>query len=202
MSTKINVSLDLDWLDDEYSINLEEEVKNTIISAIQSKISVKVQDEIEKQVLAGIEKTVDATIGEYLKNIMADKLADIQIPIKEGGWSSKVEYISLTEYVGQQYQKYLTEKTLDKNGHVAQYNSDKAFSVLTFFLDKHLHKMYEQHALATIQAAHKNTMDYVMETLQSTVERELNADLVKRIDFSKIISEIENGLKGSADTKA
>lgn len=68
---KFNITVELDWMDEEY--NLDEEIKDTIISTIVPKVQEKVLQQAENECAERINnqlKSIETSVAEKLNNMM------------------------------------------------------------------------------------------------------------------------------------
>lgn len=73
------------------------------------------------------EGTIQDTVDKFVETVSQEKIANIMIPIKTGSWSSNVKYIPLSEYVGERFEAFSTEKRYDKRGNTSTYSSDRVY---------------------------------------------------------------------------
>lgn len=190
----VKVELDLDWLNDDFGVSLEDEVKSKIISDITNKVNLKITETLDKKVMEVVEANVNNTVGEYLKNIMSEKIESIQIPYKSSEWGSKMTFIPLSEYVGMKYNQYLSEKTLDEDGRIATYSSAKKYTVIDFYLQGNVKKAIDVCIEKTLKEARTNTIAHISETLKKQIQSQLNADIVSKLNIEKIIKDLTANL--------
>lgn len=190
----VKVELDLDWLNDEFGVSLEKEVKNKIISDITNRVNLKITETLDKKVMEVVEKNVGATVGDYLTNIMADKLDDIKIPTKSSEWNAKVEFIPLSEYVGKKYTEYLSAKVFDEKGNRPQYSSDAKYTIIENYLGANMRKAIDDCMLKTLKDMREATIKHITETLKLQIQAQLNAETIAKLNIEKIISDLTKNI--------
>ena len=133
---KFNIEVELDWVDEENGYTIDEEIKEQVVSGVKDallrKATVEVVQRVDKVIADKIieaEETIQETVDRFVETVSEEKIANIMIPIKTGSWSSDVKYISLSEYVGNRFEAFSTEKRYDKHGNTSTYSSDRALSM-------------------------------------------------------------------------
>ena len=61
------------------------------------------------------EETIQATVDQFIANVCEEKIGKIVIPEKKNTWSDEVTYKPLSEYVGERFELFLTEKRYDRD---------------------------------------------------------------------------------------
>ena len=69
-----------------------------------------------------------------------EKIGKIIIPEKKNTWSEEVTYKPLSEYVGERFELFLTEKRYDRDGCIASYSSDRKLSAADLLTGQYLEK--------------------------------------------------------------
>ncbi len=117
---KFNIEVELDWMEED-SYSIDEELKERIIEGVEDALLKKATHEALKMVDAKIaekvkeaEGTINKAINKFIENVCSEKINNIQIPEKSGGWSNKITYYSLSEYVGMQFERFINEKDMIK----------------------------------------------------------------------------------------
>ena len=118
---KFNIEVELDWMEED-SYSIDEELKERIIEGVEDALLQKATHEALKMVDAKIaekvkesEETINKAINKFIENVCSEKINNIQIPEKSSDWSDKITYYSLSEYVGMQFESFITQKRYDKD---------------------------------------------------------------------------------------
>ena len=107
---KFNIEVELDWLnDEEYSI--DDEIREQVISGVKDELMKRATDEALKKLdFAIADKLKEATeiieqrVQDFITVVTEKQIEKIQIPKKKSTWSDEVEFIPISEFVGQQYE--------------------------------------------------------------------------------------------------
>lgn len=132
---KFNIEVELDWLnDEEYSI--DEEIKEQVIKGVKNELLKKATDETLKKLdmeiakkLEEASKIIEQRVDDFIAVVTEQQIEKIKIPIKDSSWSDKVNYIPISEFLGKQYEAYLTKKIYSSDYSVARYDSEKKYSI-------------------------------------------------------------------------
>ena len=131
---KFNIEVELDWMDeDTYSI--DDELRERIVEGVEDALLKKTINEAVKAVdnkiaekILDAEETIQKTVDKFIANVCEEKIGKIIIPEKKNSWSDEVTYKPLSEYVGERFELFLTEKRYDLDGKLTRYDSDKRLS--------------------------------------------------------------------------
>ena len=128
---KFNIEVELDWMEED-SYSIDEELKERIIEGVEDALLKKATHEALKMVDAKIaekvkeaEGTINKAINKFIENVCSEKINNIQIPEKSGGWSNKITYYSLSEYVGMQFERFINEKRYDQDGKYKDWGNNR-----------------------------------------------------------------------------
>src|SRR5699024_793641 len=104
---KFTVEVELDWLHE--GDNIDEVIREEVIAGLQNTITRNVEKEIQNKMTERINEEVGRVVDSYLENIAASTITEIEIPTKEDHWSSEVEMVPISEYIGKQFKNMTTE---------------------------------------------------------------------------------------------
>lgn len=186
----INIELELDWISEDSS--LDETIKNQVISSLQDKLISNVEKKVTHQLNKQLEEIADRVASSFIEKTIESKIEDLQIPHKQGYWDSKVEYISISQYIGVKYEKYLTEKTLDEYGNKAKYSSDAKISISDYFMKNYLEKELTSKVSAMIQKARKDAEETIVKALENNLKEQLSVDIIQRLNIPKMLESLQN----------
>lgn len=143
---KFNIQVELDWLnDEEYSI--DDEIKEQVIRGVKDELLKRTTDEALKKLDSAIaEKLEEATeiieqrVQDFIAVVTEKQIEKIKIPKKKSTWSDEVEFVPISEFIGRQYEKCLTEKIYDRDFKKARYSSDAVYSIAEKQIKQYLNK--------------------------------------------------------------
>ena len=194
---KFNIEVELDWLNDEdYSI--DDEIKEQVIRGVKNELLKKETDETLKKLddeiakkLEEATKIIEQRVEDFVAVVTEKQIEKIKIPVKESSWSNKVSYIPISEFVGKQYEKYLTKKIYDKDYSVARYDSDKTYSMSEKHISEYLNKTLAVQVSEMVKNAQKNAEDTVIKTLEQNLKDQLAVDTIKRMNIPKLLENLQ-----------
>lgn len=194
---KFNIEVELDCLDNEE--NLDEALREEIMSSLKSHIVAKATENINKEIgkflsekCGSIEKMFAEKVEAFLGNTFAERIEKMQIPHKKGSsWSSEVEMIPMSEFVGQQYEAFLNRKVYDANGNIPNYKVDAKVSINEYLIGQYLGKELSAKVSAMIQKARKDAEETIVKTLETNLRDQLSADIINRLNIPALLVNLQ-----------
>jgi hypothetical protein len=194
---KFNIEVELDWLnDEEYSI--DDEIREQVISGVKDELMKRATDEALKKLdFAIADKLKEATeiieqrVQDFITVVTEKQIEKIQIPKKKSTWSDEVEFIPISEFVGQQYEEYLTKKVYDKDFERTRYNSDAVYSISEVQIKQYLNKTLSAQVSEMVRKAQKEAEDTVIKTLEQNLKDQLTVDTIKRMNIPKLLENLQ-----------
>lgn len=193
---KFNIEVELDFLAENYSI--DDEIKEAVVSGVKHELLKKSMDDVTKKLENAIaEKLKEATkiIDEHIENFVATvtekQIEKIKIPHKPSSWSDEVKFIPISEYVGMQYEAYLTQKLYDKDFKLAQYSSDRQYSMSEMHIRKYLKDTLSKQVSEMVRNAQSEAETTVLKTLEQTLKDQLAVDTIKRMNIPKLLENLQ-----------
>lgn len=190
---KFNIEVELDWMDEEeYSI--DDELRERIIKGVEDVLLKKATDEAVKAVDSKIaekileaEGTIQETVDQFIVNVCEEKMGKIVIPEKKSSWSDEVTYKPLSEYVGERFEKFLTEKRYDTDGHIASYSSDRKLSAASLITSRYLEKELGAKVEKLIANAKKDVEESLINSLEQKLKENLAKDTIERMNIPEVL---------------
>ncbi|GED64321.1 hypothetical protein [Lysinibacillus fusiformis] len=190
---KFNIEVELDWLDEE--MTLDEEIQRKIISGIQNRLTNKLEEKMEQQLSSVITEKVNSMADDFISKIMTDNIANIKIPYKTSSWGSNVEYMSLSEYMGKQFEKAVAEKTLTKHGEKPSYRDDAKYSIVEYLTQGYIAKELNEKVADMIREAKTKAEKTLISNLEANLQQQLNADMLKRLNIPQLLQNLHNTIE-------
>lgn len=190
--SKINVSLDLDWLPEDGSI--DEALRDEVVSNVSARLTAETQKAVDKKIeelMEGMEKSAGMRIEAYLDTVLSEKIASLKIPRKSGNWGSEITYIPITEFIGAQYERYLTEKRLDKDGNCSRYDRDCRYSISEYLIGKFFENELTPKVEKLIKEARERAEKDICGTLEMTLQKQLSADIISKINIPEMLKALQ-----------
>ena len=205
---KFNIEVELDWVDEENGYTIDEEIKEQVVSGIKDALLKKataeaveaVDDKIAEKILE-VEGTIQATVDQFVANVCEEKIGKIVIPEKKNAWSEEVTYKPLSEYVGERFELFLTEKRYDRDGRATSYSSDRKLSAADLLTGQYLEKELGKKVETLIARAKKEVEESLINSFEQKLKENLAKDTIERMNIPEAIKRFSSmGLKQETET--
>lgn len=191
---KFNIEVELDWVDGEEGYTIDEEIKEQVVSGIKDALLRKatteavkaVDDKIAEKILEA-EGTIQATVDQFVANVCEEKIGKIVIPEKKNTWSEEVTYKPLSEYVGERFELFLTEKRYDRDGYIASYSSDRKLSAADLLTGQYLEKELGKKVETLIASAKKEVEESLINSFEQKLKENLAKDTIERMNIPEAL---------------
>lgn len=187
----VKIELDLDWINEDQS--LDESIKEEVIANLQNRLVKNAEEQITHKLNHQLEEITERITSSFIEKTLETKIEDLKIPYKKGGyWSSEIEYIPISEYIGMKYEEHLTKKSLDENGRETRYSSDAKVSISEYFIKNYLSKELTGKVSAMIQTARKDAEETIVKALENNLKEQLSVDIIERLNIPKMLESLQN----------
>lgn len=186
---KVKIELDLDWIGEDGDV--DKYIKDEVIHTLQKKFTVKSEERLEEMMNKKLEEVASKVTGDFLTKIMSEKIENIQIPHKSDDWGSSVEMLSVSEFVGKRYEKFLRKKVLNERGEHESYERDAKYTIHEYFVKDLLGKELEKKVSKLISEARQNAENTVLKSLESNLQSQLSADIIKRLNIPQMLKGLQ-----------
>ena len=191
---KFNIEVELDWVDEENEYTIDEEIKEQVVSGIKDALLKKatteaveaVDDKIAEKILEA-EGTIQATVDQFVANVCEEKIGKIIIPEKKSTWSEEVTYKPLSEYVGERFELFLTEKRYDRDGCIASYSSDRKLSAADLITRQYLEKELGTKVENMIATAKREVEESLVKSLEQKLKENLAKETIERMNIPDVL---------------
>ena len=191
---KFNIEVELDWVDGEDGYTIDEEIKEQVVSGIKDALLRKatteaveaVDDKIAEKILEA-EGTIQATVDQFVTNVCEEKIGKIVIPEKKNTWSEEVTYKPLSEYVGERFELFLTEKRYDRDGCIASYSSDRKLSAADLLTGQYLEKELGKKVETLIASAKREVEESLINSFEQKLKENLAKDTIERMNIPEVL---------------
>lgn len=191
---KFNIEVELDWVDGEDGYTIDEEIKEQVVSGIKDALLKKatteaveaVDDKIAEKILEA-EGTIQATVDQFVANVCEEKIGKIIIPEKKNTWSEEVTYKPLSEYVGERFELFLTEKRYDRDGYIASYSSDRKLSAADLLTGQYLEKELGKKVETLIASAKREVEESLINSFEQKLKENLAKDTIERMNIPEVL---------------
>lgn len=196
---KFNIEVELDWLDEDE--NIDDEIKRQVIAGLQKSVARNVEKEIEEKMAERINEEAEKVAGTFIERLASEKLGSIQMPKKSGYYSSEVEYISLSEFIGNKFESMMSEKTLNKNGGKSDYRNDATYSVIEYLTKGYIADELNAKIIDMIQTAKTQAEESLIKNLEENLQRQLNADMIQKLNIPELLQSLQNTINIEGDSE-
>ena len=191
---KFNIEVELDWVDGEDGYTIDEEIKEQVVSGIKDALLKKatteaveaVDDKIAEKILEA-EGTIQATVDQFVASVCEEKIGKIIIPEKKNTWSEEVTYKPLSEYVGERFELFLTEKRYDRDGCIASYSSDRKLSAADLLTGQYLEKELGKKVETLIASAKREVEESLINSFEQKLKENLAKDTIERMNILEVL---------------
>jgi hypothetical protein len=191
---KFNIEVELDWVDVEDGYTIDEEIKEQVVSGIKDALLKKatteaveaVDDKIAEKILEA-EGTIQATVDQFVANVCEEKIGKIIIPEKKNTWSEEVTYKPLSEYVGERFELFLTEKRYDRDGCIASFSSDRKLSAADLITRQYLEKELGTKVENMIATAKREVEESLVKSLEQKLKENLAKETIERMNIPDVL---------------
>lgn len=194
---KFNIEVELDWVDEESGYTIDEEIKEQVVRGVKDALLRKATDEAVQRVDKAIadkileaEETIQDTVDKFVKTVSEEKIANIMIPTKNDSWSSEVTYTPMSEYVGQRFERFMTEKRYDNNGHLTNYSSDRKLSAADLVVNGYLGKELGGKVEKMIANAKREVEESLVKSLEQKLKENLAKDTIERMNIPEALKKL------------
>lgn len=191
---KFNIEVELDWVDGEDGYTIDEEIKEQVVSDIKDALLRKATTEVVKAVddkiaekILEAEGTIQATVDQFVANVCEEKIGKIIIPEKKNTWSEEVTYKPLSEYVGERFELFLTEKRYDRDGCIASYSSDRKLSAADLITRQYLEKELGKKVETLIASAKREVEESLINSFEQKLKENLAKDTIERMNIPEVL---------------
>lgn len=203
---KFNIEVELDWMEED-SYSIDEELKERIIEGVEDALLKKATHEALKMVDAKIaekvkeaEGTINKAINKFIENVCSEKINNIQIPEKSGGWSNKITYYSLSEYVGMQFERFINEKRYNQDGKYKDWGNNR-YSAAELLTTNYLKKEFDTKIRKMIQRAKDEVEIEIVKSLEQKLKENLAKDTIEKMNIPEVLKKLQSGTLGMIEEK-
>lgn len=191
---KYNITVDLDWMDDEEGYSIDDELKERVIKGVEDALLKRATDEAVKAVddkirekVGEAEKSIQEAVDKFISAVCEEKINKIMIPIKKNSWSDEVKYKPLSEYVGERFNYYITEKKFDKDGNVARWSSESVYSAADLLTSDYLKKELDIKVETMISNARKEVEESLIKSFEQKLKENLSKDIIEKMNIPGVL---------------
>ena len=187
---KFTIEVELDWLHDE---DIDEMLKREVVEGIQDRLTRNIEREIKEQVIEKVEEESNRVVDHFLESVVSDRIEDIKIPHKESSFSTEVEMIPISEYIGKRFEEMATEKRYNRKGERHnRYDDRKAYSLIEYLTNDFIAEELNDKAIELIQQAKTRAEQTLIDSLEDNLQAQLNKDMLERLNVPELLEAMKN----------
>lgn len=191
---KFNITVDLDWMVDEEGYSIDDELKERVIKGIEDTLlkratddAVKAVDDKIREKVGEAENSIQEAVDKFISTVCEEKINKIMIPVKKNSWSGEVKYKPLSEYVGERFNYYITEKKFDKDGNVARWSSESVYSAADLLTSDYLKKELDTKVETMISNARKEVEESLIKSFEQKLKENLSKDIIEKMNIPDVL---------------
>lgn len=191
---KFNIEVELDWMDEE-AYSIDDELRERIVKGVENALLEKATNEAVKAVdnkiaekILEAEETIQATVDQFIANVCEEKIGKIVIPEKKSTWT----YKPLSEYVGERFELFLTEKRYDRDGRIASYSSDRKLSAAGLLTSQYLEEELGKKVEKLIANAKREVEESLIKSLEQNLKENLAKDTIERMNIPEVLKKLSS----------
>ena len=165
----LNLSIELDWIDEDMSI--DDVVKQQIISGVMSKVGNQVKDKIEQKINSSIDTLIVKKVNQLTDKMFKD-FTKRKITLTDGYGDRLKVYNTLTDYMKRKFDNFLLD-TVDEKGNSYDGSYVSKFKRLDFVIDVQLKKFEDEFTTNTVKKVSEEIKKHVADGLQAKLGNEL-----------------------------
>ena len=203
---KFTITVDLDWLDNEESIDdvIRDEVINGAREYLLNKVNMEIQKKLDTEIgkkLVEAQEVVDKTIDQYIQVITTDNISKLKIAEKKSTWSDEVVMTPISEYIGKKFDEFCNTKRYNCDFSVARYDGDKIYSMAEKSIQEYLKKILERQVSDVVKNAQKNAELEIVKSLENTLKTNLAEETIKKMNIPQVLKNLETAYAGRIEEK-
>ncbi len=120
---------------------------------------------------------------------------------RKNTWSDEVTYKPLSEYVGERFELFLTEKRYDRDGRIASYSSDRKLSAAGLLTSQYLEEELGKKVEKLIANAKREVEESLIKSLEQNLKENLAKDTIERMNIPEVLKKLSSiGAKQVTET--
>lgn len=187
---KFAVEIDLDWIEEDSSI--DEEVKHQIITSIESKVLASLKDAVLKSAQEKIDGQIQSLITANINDMVSGKVRELMFVDRTAtdqyGRVTK-ENFTIESMLIEAVENAITKKTLNGNGNVADHYNRAEYSHFDYYVTKNIPAMVDAKVKELGEKTKKDIEQLVTTKIKTQVADKLTALIVENSTALSLRSE-------------
>jgi len=166
---KLNLEVELDWIDDE--MNIDDTIKQNVINSVVGKIQKNVEDKVEKEIENIIGKTIISKINKRTDGLFNEFLTR-EVTLSDS-YGSKIKcYPNVEAIIKERFDQFMIEQ-VDKNGKTSTSSYDSKTPRVVYIIDEQLKKFSDKFTTDAVKQVSEEIKKHVAEGLTQKLGTEL-----------------------------
>lgn len=190
---KINITVDIDWLDD---VNFDDMLKDEILYGIRNYLKDKAVAEIQKKVDKEIAKVIsDATgviqkqVDNFIKQVTTDSLSTLKVAVNKNSWSEEVELVPINVFVAQRFEELCNKKKYDADFELTSYNP--RYSLTELSIKEYFNKTLQDKMVDMIKNARQAAEEEIIKSMEQALKNNLAEETVKKMNIPQVLKNLQ-----------
>lgn len=166
---ELNVTIDIDWIDENNSI--DEIVKSEIIRGIMNQIGNKLKEDVTKKVESKIDNLIVKKVNSLTDKMFKD-FTKRTITLSDGYGDKLKVYNSLRDLMKEKFDKFMIQ-TVDEKGNAYDGNYGKKYKRVEFIIDQQLKEFANKFTTDTVKKVSEEIKLHVSDGLKNKLGAEL-----------------------------
>lgn len=173
--TKLTCEIDLDWIDEEEAVS--DVIKKQIISNVESRTVASLSKSIASQAEASISQKINDIVSTAIEQRINSYLEEPRNITDKWGEVTK-ENVTIEDLIREQLDKYVNDKTLDKNGSFTNSSHNQKHTILGYFMEEKLKPMIFKEIESMTKVTEEQIKLQVKDKIKTEVADKLTALIV------------------------
>jgi hypothetical protein len=186
---KVKIELDLDWIRDEETI--DEVIKEEVIIGLQDKLVSNIEEKVSDKLNEKLREIADKVTNSFIEETLKTKIENLKIPRKKSSWDTEIEYVPISEFIGDKYEQYVNKKVFDEYGERAEWGRKAKYSLAEYLTQNYLEKELTDKVSAMIQKAREQAENTIISTLENNLKEQLSIDIIRRLNVPQMLKALQ-----------
>lgn len=167
---KINVEIDLDWIDEEKGLDLS--IQEQIIDGVTAQVKAKINKDIEDKVNKIIDEQIVATINKKTEDLFSDFI-NRPVTISDNYGSKIKVYDTMEQLIKERFDNFM-EQPVDAKGQIYTGSSyGSKYKRVEFIIDNQLKEFADKFTKDAVKTVSEEIKQHVKEGLTNKLGAEL-----------------------------
>lgn len=190
---KINITVDIDWLDD---VNFDDMLKDEILDGIRNHLKDKAIVEVQKKIDKEIAKVItDATgviqkhVDNFIEGVTADSLSTLKVAVNKNSWSEEVEFVPINTFIAQRFEEFCNKKKYDADFELTSYNP--RYSLTECSIKKYFNENLQAKMVDMIKNARQAAEEEIIKSMEQALKTNLAEETVKKMNIPQVLKNLQ-----------